>query len=287
MAKPLGGDAWWDESWNPVGGCSPVSPGCKNCYAAQEAGTKTWPFAGSAGIHDGVTVVENKRRIFNGKLTVAPDRHPVWMMPIRWRGAEHPKLGPDKPSLIFVGDMSDLFIKGRSPEDTSDLFIKGQPNEIISRVCGTIAQSEHIGQLLTKRTPRMAAYFTGLNPRTVERWQPQLWLGFSAENQEWFDKRWPDMRTLAEAGWRVFVSVAPMIGAVTLPPDFLAFGPRVWVIVAGEQGPRKRCRFMDANWARAVCEQCKTAGIPFFVKQMSGGAPIPLDLEVRQFPSVP
>jgi protein gp37 len=248
-----------------------------NCYAAQTAGTKTWPFAGSAGVHDGVTIVKDKRRIFNGKVTTAPDRHPVWMMPLKWPGAKKPKLGPGKPSLIFVGDMADLFI-----EDA-----EGRPDAVVSRVCATIAQSDHIGLLVTKRTARMASYFTGLNPRTVERWQPKLWLSFSAENQEWFDKRWPDMRTLAEAGWRVFVSVAPMIGAVTLPPDFLAFGPRVWVIVAGEQGPRKRCRFMDANWARAVREQCKAAGIPFFLKQMSAGAPIPLDLEVRQFPEVP
>jgi len=62
----------------------------KNCYVAQTAGTETWPFAGSAGIHDGVTVTEDKRRIFNGKLTVAPDRHPVWMMPMRGREIQTP-----------------------------------------------------------------------------------------------------------------------------------------------------------------------------------------------------
>jgi protein gp37 len=220
--------------------------------------------------------VEGKRRIFNGKLTTAPERHKVWFEPINYRGAKHPKLGPGKPSLIFVGDMSDLFI-----ED------EGRPDAVIDRVCATLAQADHIGLLLTKRTSRMASYFTGLNPRTVESWQPKIWLGFSAENQEWFDRRWPNMRTLAEAGWRVFVSVAPMIGPVTLPPDFLAFGPRVWVIVAGEQGKRNRCRFMDANWARAIREQCKAASIPFFVKQMSAGAPIPDDLlRFRQFPEV-
>ena len=54
---------------------------------------------------------------------------------------------------------------------------------------------------------------------------------------------------LANAGWFVFTSIAPMIGPVTLPDDFL--GKRTWVIVAGEQGPHDRCRDMAAVGARA------------------------------------
>jgi protein gp37 len=224
-------------------------------------------------VHEGVTVVRGTRRIFNGAITVAPDSHPQWTWPLKWKGAKNPKLGPGAPSLIFVGDMSDLFYK--------------RPDAIINRVCATIAMSDHIGELLTKRTARMAEFFGALDPRTVRRWQPRLWLGFSAENQEWFDRRWADMRTLAEAGWMVFVSVAPMIGAVMLPPDLLDLGPRVWAIVAGEQGPHKRCRDMDPSWVRAIRDQCAAAKVPFFMKQMAKGAPIPPDLQIRQFPSVP
>jgi protein gp37 len=142
----------------------------------------------------------------------------------------------------------------------SDLFYK-RPDAIISRVCATIAMSDHIGLLLTKRTARMASYFSTLDPRTRKRWLPRLWLGFSAEDQRWFDCRWADVRPLAQAGWRVFVSVAPMIGPVVLPDDFLALGPRVWVIVAGEQGPHDRCRNMDPDWARTIRDQCKKAGV--------------------------
>jgi protein gp37 len=219
-----------------------------------------------------VTVVKGKRRIFNGKITAAPNLHSQWTEPLDWRGAKHPKLGPGKPSLIFVGDMADLFIEGRS-------------NKIITRVCATMALSDHIGLLVTKRTARMAEYFTTLDPRTVRFWKPKLWLGFSAERQQEFDERWADMRPLADAGWFVFVSIAPMIGPVMPPSNFLALGPRVWVIVAGEQGPHDRCRDMDPNWARTVRDQCAKAGIPFFMKQMAAGAPIPPDLQIRQFPS--
>jgi protein gp37 len=161
-----------------------------------------------------------------------------------------------------------------------------RPKEIIERVCAMVAQSEHIGLLVTKRTQRMAEYFAALDPGTVRRWQPKLWLGFSAENQKWFDCRWTDMRPLADAKWFVFVSIAPMIGPVMLPEDFLALGPRVWVIVAGEQGPHDRCRTMAPTWARSVRDQCARASVPFFMKQMAKGAPIPPDLQTREFPSV-
>jgi protein gp37 len=42
---------------------------------------------------------------------------------------------------------------------------------------------------------------------------------------------------------------------------------------------------MHPNWARAVRDQCRKAGIPFFMKQMAKGAPIPPDLQIREFPS--
>jgi protein gp37 len=197
----------------------------------------------------------------------------LWSWPLKWRGAKHPKLGPGKPSLIFVGDMADLFHEGR-------------PDKIIDRVCATIALSDHIGLLLTKRTRRLAEYFTALDPRTVRRWQPQLRLGFSAERQREFDQRLPDMLRLADTGWFTFGSVAPMIGPVKLPADFLALGPRTWVIVAGEQGPHAMCRDMDPQWARDVRKQCAEAGVPFFMKQMAKGRAIPPDLQIRQFPSV-
>jgi protein gp37 len=270
MSKPFGNDDWWDFSYNPVGGCRAVSPGCTHCYAAQDAGTKTWPYPGAAGVHEGVTHVKDRRRIFNGEARVAPPGHSVWF---RLPRATNPKLGPDQPSLLFVGSMGDL-------------FYEKHPTQIITKVCATIALSEHIGLLLTKRTRRAAEYFTALDARTVRRWQPQLWPGFSAERQQEFDARWVDMRRLADAGWFIFVSIAPMIGPMTLPPDFLALGNRTWVIVAGEQGKHALCRDMDPRWARAIRDQCRAAAIPFFMKQMARKEPIPPDLLIRQFPSV-
>jgi protein gp37 len=227
-------------------------------------------------VHTGVIDLVNGHPVFNGKISALHDGHNSWMFPLDWKGAVHPKLGPNRPSLIFVADVSDLFYEPR-------------PDEIISRVIATVVASRHghIAELVTKRTGRMVQFLTTLNPRTVDRWQPRIWTIFSAENQEWFNRRWEDMRHLVDAGWFVGVSIAPMIGPVILPDDFLALGPRTWVIVGGEHrvpNPRD----MDPMWARSVRDQCRAAGIPFFFKQMARDAPIPPDLDLlRKFPSVP
>jgi protein gp37 len=213
----------------------------------------------------------NGHPIWTGELSSARRGHALWTWPLLWPGVDHPRLGDGQPSLIFAGSMAEIFMEGRDITD-------------ITRICATLAASNHIGLLLMKRTALMAEYFSTLDPPTVRRWQPKLWLGFSAERQDFFDQRWSDMRRLADTGWTIFVSIAPMIGPVVLPPDFLTLGR--WVIVAGEQAPHRDCRDMNPHWARAIRDQCAAAGIAFFMKQMAKKRPIPPDLQFREFPRV-
>jgi protein gp37 len=55
-----------------------------------------------------------------------------------------------------------------------------------------------------------------------------------------------------------------------------------WLICGGESGPGKRP--FDPDWARAVRDQCRDAGVPFFMKQIDKVREIPPDLMVREFP---
>jgi protein gp37 len=198
---------WWDYSWNVTGGCRPVSPGCRFCYAPRQAATvlqKARAARAVVPLYDGVAVQVNCRYVFTCKFTVLPPGHPVWTFPWRSLGARSPLLGKGMPYLIFVGDMSDI-------------FWEKVPDSVIDRVVATLAASDHVGLLLTKRARRMAEYFAAQrSPERLRQWQAHLWLGFSAERQREFDQRWADMRELAARGWTVFVSIAPMLGPVVV-----------------------------------------------------------------------
>jgi protein gp37 len=167
--------------------------------------------------------------------------------------------------------------------DMAEIFLPERPKAAIDRSFGILTSSDHIGLVLAKCPEQLAKYVLAQPPDSQPRWRRRLWLGFSAENQAYFDRRWAPMRALAESGFVVFVSVAPMLDPVTLPDDFLALGK--WVIVSGEQGRYRDCRLMHPDWARAVRDQCASAGIPFFMKQMGRGRAIPRDLLIRQFPA--
>jgi len=107
---------WTEMTWNPVTGCTKVSPGCKHCYA--ETMAKRLVAMGSPRYRDGF------------KLTLHED---LIDLPRRWRS----------PRTIFVNSMSDLF-----HEDV--------PADYIARVFQTMAEcSQHTFQILTKRAERL------------------------------------------------------------------------------------------------------------------------------------
>jgi len=101
---------WWDATWNPVGGCVPVSPGCRYCYAPLNAATLQTSCA--IPLYQGTTHRRGGRYVFNGRLTVLPPNHPGWRFPPQLPGAVKPLLGPGKPSLLWAVDMADLFVPG-------------------------------------------------------------------------------------------------------------------------------------------------------------------------------
>lgn len=276
---------WTDATWNPIGGCSIKSPGCGPCYAQQLAGTRLR----NHPLYKGTTRTVKGKPVFNGTMTAAADDHPVWTWPLRWRGAKHPVMGAGQPSLIFVGDMSDLFHEARDELD-------------IAQVVAVCLCSHHVMQLLTKRPDRMAELMTSarfcelvdafVHDLAMENSDPQarrrddlratapdldcdrpipprpnIWLGFSAERQREFDERWPYMRMLAAAGWTIFLSYEPAIGPLVLPADFLALGRRAQVIAGGMSGRGDDITPSHPDWFRCVRDQCAPAGVPFHFKQ--------------------
>ncbi len=108
---------WTDATWNPVRGCSKVSPGCANCYAE----TFAERFRGVPG----------HPYEFGFDLRLVPKKLPE---PLNWR----------TPKMIFVNSMSDLF-----QENVPDDYIKEAVDVMVKA-------NWHTYQVLTKRSERMS-----------------------------------------------------------------------------------------------------------------------------------
>lgn len=289
---------WTDATWNPVTGCSKVSPGCQHCYAERLSHRYGWTRAPWTAPHAAVNVVCH------------PDR---LLTPLRWT----------RPRQIFVNSMSDLFHDQVPPAFLNQVFAAmalcyeptGSPR--------TPWRPRHIFQVLTKRPRRLRQYLTALRAgvpvtgpadastpfahavRTLtpdpgrlrvpdalaraSQWVrdgfPGLWVGVSVEDQRRADERIPDL--LATPGDVHFLSCEPLLGPVDLSafppfdgtcfcqdqpdgccPRRAAGCPQTaldWVIAGAESGPNARP--LDDAWIRSLRDACAAAGVPFFFKQ--------------------
>jgi protein gp37 len=277
---------WTGKTWNPIVGCSVVSPGCTNCYAMRMAARLERMSATQFPQYAGTTRPSKAGPVWTGKVALAEG---MLDRPLRVR----------TPTTWFVNSMGDLF-----HEDV--------PDEWILRVLDVIRQAsyhggsnvgridrgdgEHTFQCLTKRSRRMRDVMTRL------RWDGEmlhllthddgrsrvllrnLWLGVSAERQHEADARVPDLIETPAAVR--FVSAEPLLG----PVDFTRrmahpAGDRLssrtwldamdWIIVGGESGAGARP--MHPGWARSIRDQCTAAGVPFFFKQWGEWAPYSLN----------
>jgi protein gp37 len=134
-------------------------------------------------------------------------------------------------------------------------------------------------QILTKRPENIARMVPAW---WLLDWPKNIWIGTSVENQEMADKRAP-IFFRHPAAVR-FLSVEPMLEPIDLFP---ALAYIEWVIVGGESGAKHRP--LKIEWIESIVSQCKSAGVPVFVKQDSGMYPgkqgrIPDELFIQEFP---
>lgn len=222
---------WTDATWNPVAGCTPVSAGCKNCYAARMAlRLASMPSTTGEKYEGTAKRTAGGLPVFTGKITL--DRASLGL-PFSWR----------LPRLVFVNSMSDVF-----HEDVPFSYI----DEIfdVMRHC-----SQHTFQVLTKR-PERARELANRLP-----WSRNIWLGTSVEDDRVLN-RIDDLRAIPSSVR--FLSCEPLIGPL---PKLDLHGIH-WVIVGGESGPRARP--MKEQWVSDIHEGCKQQRVPFFFKQWGG-----------------
>jgi len=136
----------------------------------------------------------------------------------------------------------------------SDLFHKKVPFAFIDRVIKTAKDTpQHIYQILTKRSERMAKYFIKRNVPS------NVWLGVSVEDRKHALKRIPHLRSITAAVR--FLSVEPLLEDLGI----IELKGIDWVIVGGESGAKARP--MKPEWAMSIRYQCEDCDVPFFFKQ--------------------
>jgi len=166
---------WTDATWNPVGGCTIVSPGCTNCYAMRMAARLE---AMGQDKYKGTTRKTGGRYKWTGKVVLD---YKALTVPQTWR----------KGRRIFVNSMSDLF-----HEDV--------PLDFISAVFQVMKETpQHTYQVLTKRADRLLK----LSPQLS--WPANTWMGVSVENEDYLGR--VDCLRKSHAAVK-FLSLEPLLG---------------------------------------------------------------------------
>src|SRR5678815_260030 len=167
------GDYRWVEAGKVGYHCVPVSAGCKHCYA-ESMNKRCLPSWGTG-------LAYSAHNSENVQIFLDED---VLAEPLRWK----------QPTKIFPCSMTDW---------AAD-FVPDWMMDALLLVA--VSRPDHTFQFLTKRADRLEKRLASRLPL------PNVQLGFSAEDQPNFDKRWESMRKLAAAGWFVWCSYEPALG---------------------------------------------------------------------------
>lgn len=263
---------WTDHTFNPWRGCTKISAGCKNCYAetfvTKRQGLPVWG--------------QNAARKVAAEST--------WREPLKWN---RQALADGVRRRVFCASLADVFEHYTGP-DAQAVRVARQLLFLLTKQTPGL-----LWLLLTKRPDHVLAMVPA---QWLALWPRNVWIGFTAEDQDNFDARWRIARNIPAPV--VFTSIEPQIGPIVLPDDYLSAGERVWPFIGGESG--HGAREFNPAWADRIVSQCKAAGVPVFVKQMgsnptlrsgSGWGPItdkkggdpsewPAQLRVRQIPQM-
>jgi protein gp37 len=220
---------WTNHTFNPWWGCVKVSPACTHCYA------ESW----AKRVGQNVWGPKAERRFFG-------EQH--WNEPVRWN-AEANKTR--QRARVFCASMADVF------EDRPEL------DRWRIRLWELVSVTPSLDWVLLTKRPERAR----ITVPWGNAWPQNVWLGTTAEDQEWANERLPHLMNIAAA--IRFVTAEPLLSSLNLS-RWLGKGLD-WVIAGGETGPRARPS--SPSWFRDLLNQCMVADVPFHFRQWGEWAP--------------
>lgn len=228
---------WTEATWNPVTGCTKISPGCKFCYAERLA--------------------ERLRRMRNPRyrngfgLTLHPDQ---LHLPLTWR----------EPRRIFVNSMSDLF------HDTVPLRFVDDVFQVMARA------RHHIFQVLTKRPDRLVLWHRGawgMKPIPPNVW---MGVSVESAAYAWRVERLRQVEARVRF-ISAEPLLGPIGDLDLNGIDWLIAGgesggaPDRALVHRSESGLRPKAEAV--RWVRGLRDLCQRCGVAFFFKQWGGPTP--------------
>lgn len=275
---------WADFTFNPVMGCTKVSPACKNCYAERDFDHR------------------RKKVKFgpNGTRVLTSDAN--WAKPLKWNrdtqiadecfecgeqismatGCKHCDLKPIRPR-VFCASLADVFEDWDGPIHNhkgerlyrawhhaqpdwvaSDKPCEGDPvtmDDVRKRLFELIDSTPHLDWLLLTKRPenirRMWPTWPDGFPEdgsgghgSGTRYLKNVWLGTSVENQEYADKRIPELLKCRDLAPVLFLSCEPLLSSINLG-DFLNGSKTVFS--GRKDDPRIGCNGISVGLSEGVC----------------------------------
>lgn len=306
---------WTEQTWNPITGCSRVSAGCRNCYA--EVMTRRLQAIGQPKyqglLHEHGRF--NGKVRFDEKALLAPlkRKKPTTYFVNSMSDLFHENVTDEWIDKVFA-------VMALAPQHTFQILTKRaermreylesrswqKPKATVDGAYGYDRISRWMNDLPVPWSRSMP--IAGERRASWRGWPlPNVWLGVSAENQEQADERIPHLlETPAAVRW---LSAEPLLEDLNLKAvrnnanlaegqpwidalngyawedngvdyyDVCNIGGALdWIVVGGESGPNARPCNID--WIRSVVQQCQSANVPVFVKQLGGN--VMLSAEVQK-----
>lgn len=264
---------FWTQSWSPIVGCKPCSPGCARCWAKtmvmrmQGAAASRGAAASMRGLNGGDPLLADLSAVLDedefGKPTDWNGEHSMiekWLdRPLTWR----------KPRVAAAGWLGDMW-----RDDVTDR----QLGRVIELACAASSTVANQFLMLTKHPDRMRRFIDIYSrpggPMPPMHMLDGLWWGATVCDQHEADEKIPQLLNIPGKRW---LCIEPLLGDLDLAGHPAGYGwndpiarnflKRLsWVVIGQETGPGSRSA--REKWFRKIIDQCFQAGVPVWTKSV-------------------